>query len=97
MSRPDFGIVDRLFVSVVGSTVLVRPASRIPGRTDEVEDSMSTSYYPDDLQFAGACFAYLGLGSGTATYVRFGSDSSGEIFVDNFEVGDTTAWSSVTP
>ena len=67
------------------------------GNSRSGDYTMSTSYYPDDLQFAGACFAYLGLGSGTATYVRFGSDSSGEIFADNFEVGDTTAWSLVTP
>lgn len=59
--------------------------------------TMSTSYYPDDLQFAGACFSYLSLGSSTTTYVRFGSDTNGEIFADGFETGNTTAWSWETP
>jgi len=59
--------------------------------------TMSTSYYPDDLQFAGACFAYLSPGSSTSTYMRFGNPSASLIFVDGFESGDTDAWSSVSP
>lgn len=59
--------------------------------------TMSTSYYPDDLQFAGACFSYLSLGSSTTTFVRFGSDTGEEIFADGYETGDTTAWSWETP
>jgi hypothetical protein len=59
--------------------------------------TMSVTYYPDDDQFAGACFAYLGLGSGTTTYVRFGRQVVPEIFADGFETGDTANWSASNP
>jgi hypothetical protein len=67
------------------------------GNSRSGDYTMSTSYYPDDLQFAGACFSYLSLGSSTTTYLRFGSASSAEIFADGFEDGDPFRWSSVTP
>jgi hypothetical protein len=67
------------------------------GNSRSGDYTMSTTYFPDNLQFAGACFAYLSLGSGTMTYVRFGSDTSGELFTDDFEGGGLTAWSLVVP
>ncbi len=59
--------------------------------------TMSATYYPDDLQFAGACFAYLNLGSSTTTYVRFGRQAVPEVFADGFVSGDTTSWGASNP
>jgi hypothetical protein len=60
--------------------------------------TVTTTYYPNDLQFAGSCFAYLSAVTGTSTYVRFGRAGSGEeIFANGLESGDTAAWSIVVP
>lgn len=67
------------------------------GNSRSGDYTMSTSYYPDDLQFAGACFSYLSLGSSTTTYLRFGKENSDAVFADGFEGGNTSAWSSTVP
>lgn len=67
------------------------------GNSRSGDYTMSTSYYPDDLQFAGACFSYLSLGSSTTTFVRFGKQSNDVVFADDFEGGTTGAWSSAAP
>lgn len=67
------------------------------GNSRSGDYTMTTVYYPDDTQFAGACFAYLALGSSSMNYVRFGTDAGPEIFADDFEGGNTNSWSFVAP
>ena len=59
--------------------------------------TLSEVFYPDDTQFVGACFAYQTLGRGTSTYIRFGRTPSTDIFIDGFESGDISAWTSSSP
>ncbi len=67
------------------------------GNSRSGDYTMSNTYYPDTAQFAGACFAYLNLGSGTMTYVRFEREPADEVFADGFESGGTGAWSRTAP
>jgi hypothetical protein len=67
------------------------------GNSRSGDYTTTVTYYPDDSQFVGACFAYLSLGSSTTTFVRFGVGSGDGIFADDFEGGTTGSWSTSTP
>jgi len=63
-------------------------------------DYLSTrSYHPDDLGYVGTCFSYGTPTAGTSRYVLFGRESvfREDIFVDGFESGNVTLWTTSVP
>ncbi len=56
--------------------------------------------YPNDLLWAGSCFAYTSSTAGDARFLLFGREKSGgplSRFEDGFESGNTSAWSNTVP